>query len=69
MKRLKSSVLGQKTVERFIQSKHIDLVKGNHTEIGNIVENMIQCIIKHNLLLTTNVNIIVMIEEHNKLLT
>ena len=43
-------------------------MKGNHIVIGNLVENVIHCIINHNLLLTTNFNIIVMIEEHNTIL-
>ena len=54
------------------------LVKENRIIIGNLVDNItnliinhsllpIHCIINHNLLLTTNVNSIIRIEEQNKL--
>ena len=36
--------------------------------IGNRVDNIIHGVINHNLILTTNVNSIFIIEEHNKLL-
>ena len=43
-------------------------MKGNQNVIVNLVDNIIHYIIKHNLLLTIDVNSIVTIEEQNKLL-
>ena len=76
MNKLKLLVLGQQSVELFYQlkekykfHKNITLVKGNKIEIGILVDNMIHHIINRNLLLKTNVNIIVMLEEHSTILT
>ena len=68
-------VLGQQSVECFHQlaeiqkfHKHIASVKYKQIIIGNHVENTINLIIKHRFLLTTSIIIIVMIDEHNKIL-
>ena len=75
MKRLKLLVLGNQSLENFhllaelyIFYKDIALVNGNQIMIGNIMDNMIHRISNYNLLLTTNINSILMIEEHNRLL-
>ena len=75
MEILKLSVLGHKPVEIvhllaeiYKFHKHITLVYLNQIIIESIVDNIIHHIIKHNFLLTTNADSIVIIEEHNKLL-
>ena len=75
MKRLTISVIGQQPVEPYLQlsnmltlHKHIYLVKGNHIAIGNIFDKIIHGIINQNMLLTTKINSIVVIEEQNKII-
>ena len=61
-------VIGHQSVENFHQLaemykfKHIASVKENQIVIGYRLDNMINVIINHNLILATNVNSIVMIE-------